>query len=467
MSIKDRYQYGPNDKLGEGGFASVYVAYDKTLQRNVALKFYTNKGEHDKSLVNEIRNAINLEHPNLCRYHDVQIENYQNIHGGNDTVEIGIMEFIDGGELDDFLKKQPQYLNKLVKDVLKGLHFLHQKHIIHRDLKPSNILVKNTIDGPVAKIVDFGISKNIDSQKSNSSKLMGTVKYMAPEQFDPATFGINQKIATNVDLWAFGLVLYELVKKEPLVVIKDDLSFSEIANIIHKDIPFYKIEQLPSPYKEMVRVCVVTNANERVKDANDLIEILEGKPYNGGKSTKIIDPENTTTNSTSTSGASFVAKGDYIEGLAWAKTQNGIFGFVDAGNNWVITPKFSGVNNFENGTAQVQLGGRWFKIDRFGNEVSQQKGQGFANIPSNDTETKKSGGNKNIAAIIIFSLVALAFIIGLINRNSYKSEYDYSEAAVDSTSYVTDSAAATIDTAAATVDSAAYYEPAAADSATK
>lgn len=340
MSIKDRYQYGPNDKLGEGGFASVYVAYDKTLQRNVALKFYTNKGEHDKSLVNEIRNAINLEHPNLCRYHDVQIENYQNIHGGNDTVEIGIMEFIDGGELDDFLKKQPQYLNKLVKDVLKGLHFLHQKHIIHRDLKPSNILVKNTIDGPVAKIVDFGISKNIDSQKSNSSKLMGTVKYMAPEQFDPATFGINQKIATNVDLWAFGLVLYELVKKEPLVVIKDDLSFSEIANIIHKDIPFYKIEQLPSPYKEMVRVCVVPNANERVKDANDLIEILEGKQYSGSKSTKIIDPENTTTNSTSTSGASFVAKGDYIEGLACVKTHNGVFGFVDTGNNWIITPKY-------------------------------------------------------------------------------------------------------------------------------
>lgn len=295
MSIKDRYQYGPNDKLGEGGFASVYVAYDKTLQRNVALKFYTNKGEHDKSLVNEIRNAINLEHPNLCRYHDVQIENYQNIHGGNDTVEIGIMEFIDGGELDDFLKKQPQYLNKLVKDVLKGLHFLHQKHIIHRDLKPSNILVKNTIDGPVAKIVDFGISKNIDSQKSNSSKLMGTVKYMAPEQFDPATFGINQKIATNVDLWAFGLVLYELVKKEPLVVIKDDLSFSEIANIIHKDIPFYKIEQLPSPYKEMVRVCVVPNANERVKDANDLIEILEGNNKSNTTSkteTKIFEDEN-------------------------------------------------------------------------------------------------------------------------------------------------------------------------------
>ena len=430
MSIKDRYEYGPNDKLGEGGFASVYLAYDKTLERQVALKFYTNKGDHDKSLVNEIKTAIRLEHPNLCRYFDVQTEEHQNMHGSFDKVEIGILEYINGGEIDEYLEKHPHSLDILLKGVLNGLQFLHNKQIIHRDLKPSNILIKSSREGPVAKIVDFGISKSLDSQKSNSSKLMGTVKYMAPEQFDPKTYGINQKIATNVDLWAFGLILYELIQKEPLIVLKDDLTFSEIATAIQKEVQYYKLEQLPSPYREIAKRCIVPDANNRVKDAAELLQYFEGNTNTGSsQKTQVINGKQQNT-------SQFSAKGDYSEGLAWAKFPNGLIGFVDANNNKIIEPKYAMANNFVNGTANVTYQGKWIAIDRFGTEIEPSSStQNYAQ-PQNATtsDSQKSFFQKNMAAIIIGGLIMLSIIYGLINRNNYYDSDDYIEDAAVSDS---------------------------------
>ncbi len=76
-------------------------------------------------------------------------------------------------------------LRKLVNDVLNGLAYLHKNGIIHRDIKPANILIRETYDGPVAKITDFGISKLSDSVNNNSSSaLVVSIPYMAPEQLN-------------------------------------------------------------------------------------------------------------------------------------------------------------------------------------------------------------------------------------------------------------------------------------------
>lgn len=405
MKIRDRYEYTASDKIGSGGFASVYLAFDKLLNRKVALKAYENKGEHKKSLVNEIKNIIPLEHPNLCRYYDVQVENFENIHGETISIEFGIMEYIDGGELDKYLRQYPQYTNKLLIDVLQGLKFLHQKGIIHRDLKPSNVLVKNTENGPLAKIVDFGISKNIQENPANSSsQLMGTPKYMAPEQFAPETFGINGKISSNLDLWTFGLMVYELIAGESLVKIENDTSFSEIVNIIPNKIPYHKIIQLPSPYREVVQICVVAEARERVQDAQVLIDIIGGDTTHSkstSNKTQLIDNERT---------PYVVSKGDYSEGLVVAKFSNDFFGYIDHNGQTVIEPIFSMANNFVNGAAQVLYQGKWKVIDRFGNTI-----QGNNNIPARST-TEKSFFQKNIAAIIIGILVLLAFLYCLFIR---------------------------------------------------
>lgn len=175
MDFKNRYQYNPKtDLLGRGGFATVYKAHDALLNRTVALKFFANSGDKH-TLIQEISRAINLERPNLCRYYDAALQENSNFHGEVEKMEIGVMEYLDGGDLKTYVRAHPDKLNKLLIDVLHGLSYLHEHGIIHRDLKPQNILIKNTSQGSVAKITDFGISKDAGSSNTSSSQLMGTI----------------------------------------------------------------------------------------------------------------------------------------------------------------------------------------------------------------------------------------------------------------------------------------------------
>lgn len=135
--------------------------------------------------------------------------------GEEENHQVGVIEYLDGGDLQIQLREHPKHIKKLLIDILHGLAFLHRNGIIHRDLKPQNILIKNTLDGPIA-ITDFGISKQVDGNHTSSSLLMGTVEYMAPEQFSPKRYGINGKISTNLDLWGFRLITYQLLMDESL-----------------------------------------------------------------------------------------------------------------------------------------------------------------------------------------------------------------------------------------------------------
>ncbi len=102
-------------------------------------------------------------------------------------------------------------------DVFMGLSYLHKNGIIHRDIKPANILIKQSLDGPIAKITDFGISKKSDSVNNNSSSaLVVSIPYMAPEQLNVKKYGINGKISFNLDLWSLGVTIYEVLSGKVL-----------------------------------------------------------------------------------------------------------------------------------------------------------------------------------------------------------------------------------------------------------
>lgn len=279
MDFKTRYQYNPKtDLLGRGGFATVYKAHDTLLNRVVALKFYTKVGGDNKhTLIQEISRAIPLEHPNLCRYFDAAVLESVDIHGEVETTEVGIMEFIDNGELKQFILKNPSYLDKLLTDVLHGLGYLHSRGMIHRDLKPQNILIKSSLEGPIAKITDFGISRNVSSSgATSSSQLMGTVEYMAPEQFSPAKYGINGRISTNLDLWSYGLMVYELLTGETMFGSRGGQSSAEqvMSNILNENWVEEKISKLPAKYFLLVSRCLIKDAKARVQKAEELIALL-------------------------------------------------------------------------------------------------------------------------------------------------------------------------------------------------
>jgi formylglycine-generating enzyme required for sulfatase activity/serine/threonine protein kinase len=280
MKIQDRYEYEPTtDLLGRGGFARVYRARDTLLHRDVALKVFSDTGGQRGSVLDEIRKVIGLEHPNLLRYYDVVLLETENHLGEKEQTQIGIMELANAGDLKQFARANPgsPLLFKLLKDVLQGLEYLHLNGIIHRDIKAQNVLLVEKNGQLTAKISDFGISKDTGAGGNNSSMMMGTIEYMAPEQFAPAKYGIDGKIASNLDLWSFGIMVHELLTDTTPFGNRDgDTTVEQIlAQILATELP-QDIERLPEPYRSVVRKCLVTNARERIRKASELLGYFDG-----------------------------------------------------------------------------------------------------------------------------------------------------------------------------------------------
>jgi serine/threonine protein kinase len=274
-----RYEYNPNEALiGKGGFARVYRAFDKRLNRWVALKFYKTAEVSERcSPTAEILRVINLDHPNICRYIDIEELEKENVFGEREITQVCVMELLDGGNLLEYYAMHPTepVLKKLLTDVLNGLAYLHRNGIIHRDIKPANILIRETADGPVAKITDFGVSKALDAGKTeHSSALVVSIPYMAPEQLNVKKYGIDERIGPNLDLWALGVTLYEVITGKVLFKNGDHDSNEEImANILSPEL-LSRVDALPQPYRDVVRRCLVKDARRRAHRAEDLLEVL-------------------------------------------------------------------------------------------------------------------------------------------------------------------------------------------------
>ncbi|GGB03684.1 protein kinase domain-containing protein [Puia dinghuensis] len=280
QSLLNRYEYDARRSfIGRGGFSRVYKAFDKKLGRWVALKFYKPGEYADRySPIAEIRRVINLDHPNICRYLDIEEITKETILGEKEVTQICVMELLDGGNLLQYYTAHPsaEVLIKLLNDVLKGLAYLHRNGIIHRDIKPANILIKEDSGGAVAKITDFGVSKYSDSMTTNSAAaLVVSIPYMAPEQLNPRKYGIEEKISYNLDLWALGVTIYEVITGDVLFKNSEIDSSEEImANIMAPGLPD-KIAALPQPFLEIVQRCLVKDARQRVQQAEELIGWFE------------------------------------------------------------------------------------------------------------------------------------------------------------------------------------------------
>ena len=201
--------YALAHKLGEGGMGVVYAARDERLQRTVALKTLSSLGRDEnarKRFWREARAAASVNHPNICQIYEI----------GEDGGELFIaMELLEGEVLADRLRRGPMGAPDALPvslGILSALSALHSRSIVHRDLKPSNVFL--TAHG--VKLLDFGLARpEIDGSYSGESDVtrsgvvLGTPRYMAPEQASGET------IDPRSDLFAAGAIIFEMLAGRP------------------------------------------------------------------------------------------------------------------------------------------------------------------------------------------------------------------------------------------------------------
>ena len=188
-------------ELGRGAMGVVYRAEDAMLNRTVAIKTINiaadpeERADYERRFYQEARAAGGLSHPNIVTIYDI---------GRAGDVVYMAMEFVAGSELGSLLASRlvaPQDAIELCAQVADGLAYAHERGVIHRDVKPANIMVAR---GGPAKIMDFGIARMRSSEvKTQTGMLLGSPKYMAPEQL------LGASVDHRCDLFALGVVIYE------------------------------------------------------------------------------------------------------------------------------------------------------------------------------------------------------------------------------------------------------------------
>jgi len=277
MTFQERYKYNPEtDWIGKGGLTRVYRATDLVLERDVAIKVFRPKIEGQYSEIEDIKKVIWLNHPNLLRYYDVVMVQYTSAFRDSELLQIGIMELANAGNLQSFAREYPNspILFGLLKQVLYGLHYLHKKGIIYQNLGPQNILLMEEEGELIAKIADYGISRDLIIREDFIIPIV-IPRYMTPEQIYAEKYGINGKIGTNSDLWSFGVMVYELITDRPLFGNPGTPTEQVMAAILADELPS-DVENLPELYNALVKICLVKYARKRIQTVAELLEILEG-----------------------------------------------------------------------------------------------------------------------------------------------------------------------------------------------
>jgi tetratricopeptide (TPR) repeat protein len=188
-------------RIGRGGMGEVWHAEDVVLGTSVALKLITSTDSQARErILNEVRLARQITHPAICRVFDV---------GEADGEVFFSMELVRGEDLASLLRRVGRLPSEKVIDIARqlcaGVASAHAQGVLHRDLKPANVLIDQ--DGLV-RITDFGIA--VATAETARHMPIGTPGYMAPEQLVPGS-----RLTVRTDLYALGLVLYELVAGQP------------------------------------------------------------------------------------------------------------------------------------------------------------------------------------------------------------------------------------------------------------
>jgi hypothetical protein len=261
-ALDDRYTLGP--ELGKGAMGIVFRAWDKVLDRKVAVKqlsrVLSGDDEYTSRFRREAKALARLTHPNVVQVFDL--------------VEDGsrlwmVLEYVDGGDLASYLKESGRLsvseAASIVMPVADGLAFAHDQGIVHRDLKPANVLLTGE---RVPKISDFGIAKlSQSSELTQLGSVLGSPPYMSPEQCSGGS------VDARTDIYALGITLYELLSGQ--VPFEGETSSVLARQIVEQPLPLSEVLESISPeVEDLVLRMLAKNPDERPSDMTEVIDML-------------------------------------------------------------------------------------------------------------------------------------------------------------------------------------------------
>lgn len=277
-NINDRYEVIKT--LGEGAMGLVLLCKDTTDEdKPIVIKFIhpedVSVAAHEswqtieKRLINELNICKKIDSPNVIKAYDL-IKYTGPLNGEHVEDLLGYtMEYVEGPDLIEAVSTSDTPANiqlstddiiSISLQVLDGLATLHDNGVIHRDMKLENVLIQKKQSGWDAKIADLGLAKDLAIRVGLSRKdnIYGTHAYMCPEALD------FEKAAPARDLYAFGVILLELLTKAPR---SPDSYF--------RDVTLLELKHLPSEFHYIVAKCLEKNPSDRYQDARDAIKDLQ------------------------------------------------------------------------------------------------------------------------------------------------------------------------------------------------
>jgi Tol biopolymer transport system component len=289
MTIAAGTRFGPYEIIspaGAGGMGEVYRAKDTRLDRIVAVKVLpsalANHPEMRQRFEREAKTISTLSHPHICTLHDI---------GHQDGVDYLVLEYLEGETLEKRLEKGPLPTDEALKiaiELADALDKAHRPGIIHRDIKPGNIMLTKA----GVKLMDFGLAKlrsdadpevaamtamTVDKKKLTvEGSILGTFQYMAPEQLE------GQEADARTDIFAFGLVLYEMATGRPAFSGKTKASLiSAILSAQPKPISEL-VPTTPPALDRVIKRCLAKDPEDRWQTARDLMLELKWIAAGGG-----------------------------------------------------------------------------------------------------------------------------------------------------------------------------------------
>jgi len=271
--------------LARGGMGEVYEAEDQELQERVALKLVRPELLVDPSSLQRFKREVHLAktvtHPNVCRTFD--LFRHHDVSGNStDDVIFVSMELLDGETLSQCLRRNgrlnPSEALPLISQIAAGMSAAHSAGIVHRDFKPGNImLVPQGTAPPRAVITDFGLALRSGGDATTLGKditstqgVVGTPAYMAPEQIE------GKEVTTSADVYAFGLVLYEMLTGS--LPFSSQTPLAMAARRINEPVPPPRsiIPDLDAKWESVILRCLEREPAKRFSSTNEVIEVLTG-----------------------------------------------------------------------------------------------------------------------------------------------------------------------------------------------